>query len=264
MGEVKADRAVWDNEDTHPRPPSPLKGLTVATKLHNQMTGADLHPNAIDGTTGTELTPASQATYDGRYVRTIGGTVTPTVNGTATLRVTKQDGTTTVIAVDTTNGSLLFPTSGDAINLGGGGIVFNQTNGIFHIKSGFTGKPFKIRNSSNIDTFLVDFDSGSLTIKGGIINKRTATATSYTVLVTDYIVGVTSTAAARTITLPAAATATVGKTYIVKDESGAAATNNITVQGNAAETIEGTNTKLINTNYGVLRLYTDGTSWFTF
>jgi len=31
----------------------------VATKLHNQMTGADLHPNAIDGTTGTELTAPS-------------------------------------------------------------------------------------------------------------------------------------------------------------------------------------------------------------
>ncbi len=45
------------------------------------MTGADLHPNAIDGTTGTELTVASQTTYDTRYVRTIGGTVTPTANG---------------------------------------------------------------------------------------------------------------------------------------------------------------------------------------
>lgn len=31
----------------------------MATKLHNQMTGADLHPNAIDGTTGTELTAPS-------------------------------------------------------------------------------------------------------------------------------------------------------------------------------------------------------------
>jgi len=31
------------------------------------MTGADLHPNAIDGTTGTELTVASQNTYNSRY-----------------------------------------------------------------------------------------------------------------------------------------------------------------------------------------------------
>ncbi len=75
----------------------------MATKLHNQMTGADLHPNAIDGTTGTELTPASQVVYDGRYVRTIGGTVTPASNSTTTLKVTKADGTTQVFDIDTTN-----------------------------------------------------------------------------------------------------------------------------------------------------------------
>ena len=46
------------------------------TKQHNQMTGADLHPNKIDGTTGTELSVASQATYDGRYARTTGATFT--------------------------------------------------------------------------------------------------------------------------------------------------------------------------------------------
>jgi len=67
------------------------------------MTGADLHPNAIDGTTGTELSVASQTTYDTRYVRTIGGTVTPTSNGTTTLKVTKADGTTQVFDIDTTN-----------------------------------------------------------------------------------------------------------------------------------------------------------------
>jgi len=75
----------------------------VATKLHNQMTGADLHPNAIDGTTGTELTPSSQAAYDSRWLRTTGGTVTPTNNSTTTLKVTKADGTTQIFDIDTTN-----------------------------------------------------------------------------------------------------------------------------------------------------------------
>ncbi len=49
------------------------------------MTGADLHPNAIDGTTGTELSVASQAAYDSRWLRTIGGTVSATVNITGGL-----------------------------------------------------------------------------------------------------------------------------------------------------------------------------------
>src|SRR5438128_2357015 len=62
---------------------------------------------------------------------------------------------------------------------------------------------------------------------------RTATATTYTALTTDVYIGVTSTASARTINLPAAATCGAGKTYIVKDESGAAGTNNITIDANA-------------------------------
>ena len=74
----------------------------------------------------------------------------------------------------------------------------------------------------------------------------------------------TSTAAARTINLPAAATAGAGKVYIIKDESGAAGTNNITADANASETIDGATTKVINSNYGVLRLICDGTNWFTF
>ena len=47
----------------------------MATKLHNQMTGADLHPNAIDGTTGTELTAPSLTVLDSRWVPKTGGTI---------------------------------------------------------------------------------------------------------------------------------------------------------------------------------------------
>jgi hypothetical protein len=75
------------------------------------MTGADLHPNAIDGTTGTELTAASQTTYDSRWLRKTGGTLTPATNSTSTFQVTKQDGTTTVLGVDTTKSTPRTPRS---------------------------------------------------------------------------------------------------------------------------------------------------------
>ena len=97
-----------------------------------------LASTAIDGTTGTELTLPSQTTYDSRWLRTIGGTVTPTSNGTATLRVTKADGTTVVFGIDTTNSSLLLPNPGDNINFAGNTIIVNQTNGTLYIKNGFT------------------------------------------------------------------------------------------------------------------------------
>ena len=106
--------------------------------------------------------------------------------------------------------------------------------------------------------------NSTLDVNGSVTMKRTATAANYVVLTTDYYVGVTNTAAARTITLPAAATAATGKMYIIKDESGGALINNITVAGNGAENIDGANTKVINTNYGSVKVICDGTQWFTF
>lgn len=96
-------------------------------------------------------------------------------------------------------------------------------------------------------------------------NKRSAQAGNYTIVAADpdYI-GVTSTAAARTITLPTANLLTAGRTFVIKDESGAAGTNNITVQRGSTDTIDGATTKVISTNYGSVRVYTDGSSkWFS-
>lgn len=92
--------------------------------------------------------------------------------------------------------------------------------------------------------------------------KRTATAINYTATSQDWLIGVTDTSASRTITLPPAS-GLAGKQLVIKDESGAAGTNNITVDGNASETIDGTLTAVISTNYGALRLYCDGSNWFT-
>lgn len=100
-------------------------------------------------------------------------------------------------------------------------------------------------------------------LSSGFIYKQTRTATSYTIKANDFYVGVTSTAAARTITLPALASIPEETVYIVKDESGGASVNNITIDGNASETIDGAATKVINTNYGAVRLMRSSSAWFT-
>ena len=100
-------------------------------------------------------------------------------------------------------------------------------------------------------------------VNAGYRMKRTATAVSVAAGTTDYLIGVTSTAAARTITLPTAV-GSAGKTYIVKDESGGAATNNITLATTGGQTIDGAATIAIAANYGVARVYSDGANWFTF
>lgn len=86
---------------------------------------------------------------------------------------------------------------------------------------------------------------------GSIGSNPTNTATSYTIATsTDNYIRVTNTSSARTITLPLCNGKTLGNQYTVKDTSGGAGTNNITVQGNGSDLIDGASTKVINTNYG--------------
>lgn len=90
--------------------------------------------------------------------------------------------------------------------------------------------------------------------------RVTTTATNYTAKSSDSIVAVTDTSVARTITLPDAATVGKGRTITIKDTSGAAGTNNVTLSP-AAGTIDGAATQKINVNYGAYKLYSDGANW---
>lgn len=74
----------------------------------------------------------------------------------------------------------------------------------------------------------------------------------------DNIVLVDSTAAPRTITLPVP---TNGRVLFVKDLKGTAATNNITVNPHAAETIDGGASYVLSQNYQSVEFTSDGTNW---
>lgn len=100
-------------------------------------------------------------------------------------------------------------------------------------------------------------------LSAGFLYKQTRVNSNYTVLTSDFYIGVTSTSAPRTISLPSVLSLPKEAVYIIKDESGGAAANNITVDGSGSETIDGALTKVINTNYGVLRLMNSGAAWFS-
>lgn len=111
----------------------------------------------------------------------------------------------------------------------------------------------------------IKFDQHGISVTGAFgLEKRVTSAANYTAKESDLIVAITDTSSARTVTLPKASAAGRGKVLIVKDESGAAGTNNITVDGYSTETIDGAATVAISTNSGSVRLYCTGAAWFTF
>ena len=77
----------------------------------------------------------------------------------------------------------------------------------------------------------------------------------------------TDTTAARTLTLSTSsitgATANSPWLFAVKDESGGAATNNITIDTEGSETIDGASSIVITADYGIATLYSNGTNVFS-
>jgi hypothetical protein len=114
---------------------------------------------------------------------------------------------------------------------------------------------------ANAQLVTINSSTGQLGVTNGELQHYTATAISYQVLITDDIIGVTSNAAARTITMPNSGMF-AGQQWTIKDEAGTAqSSNNITISGNGAN-IDGASTFVINTNYGAATLYWNGTNFF--
>lgn len=122
---------------------------------------------------------------------------------------------------------------------------------------------YKIAFVDRVQTFTLAQTVAALftTTKGIKVNRTASAAGNYNVLSTDYIVAKTGiTGGGDTVTLPDATTNS-GQVFIIKDESGSAATNNITV-ATAAGNIDGVATFTMNVNYGSAGFYSNGTNYF--
>jgi hypothetical protein len=91
----------------------------------------------------------------------------------------------------------------------------------------------------------------------------TSTAVSYQTTGTEFRIAVTDTSATRTITISSSDIAVAGREFEVKDESGAAGTIAIVVTTESSQTIDGASQILISVDYGILKLYSDGSNLFT-
>lgn len=100
-------------------------------------------------------------------------------------------------------------------------------------------------------------------IPGKKIPKTTVNAATYDVSKARQILLVTYTAtgAVTSLTLPSSL-CKEGNWLIIKDAGGLAGTNNITIDTESTEKIDGADTLVINTNYDWVILYCDGSNWY--
>ena len=96
-------------------------------------------------------------------------------------------------------------------------------------------------------------------------NITTVAASTYDLLVTDYILNVTYTAtgAVTSLTFPTAQVVK-GRIVTIKDAGFLAGTNNITVDSEGGALFDGAATAIINTNKAAKNFYCDGTNWLIF
>ncbi len=118
--------------------------------------------------------------------------------------------------------------------------------------------PFCIAPATNNIGFGEVNPLSTLHLNGSLTIKRVAVTTNYSITASDYMIAVTDTSSPRTVLLPSSGTVGAGKTYIIKDSSGAAATNNITVATDGIDVIDGSLTYMISNNHASVQLVSNG------
>jgi hypothetical protein len=144
------------------------------------------------------------------------------------------------------------------INQSGSSTLGNSNDDTHH----FTGSVSIF--SSSTDLFAVDVENKNTKIKTGLVLNRTSITANYSVLVSDYYVGVDTATPSSAITasLPAAESLQSGQTFVFKDEGGSAHQHNIFIKASGSQKIDNQNQVILESPHASLTIYTDGASKF--
>jgi len=137
-------------------------------------------------------------------------------------------------------------------NGGGNGIVRPNGGGGTAVGAG-TFTTLTVNSNSTLN--------GAVTLGSSVFFKATLTSNNYTVLSSDYIIGVNTTSNPVTITLPAVSSTNSGRTLIIKDEAGYASTNPIYLSGSGSDTIDGDSSLIIDSDHIAVAIYCTSTGW---
>jgi hypothetical protein len=134
-----------------------------------------------------------------------------------------------------------------ASNVGGGAGVFKQKTGV----------DLELRSLTSTSGVSVTQNASTIDISAKL-NVRSISSTD-TALLSDDLILVNTSGGIVTINLPAAASALGKKYYIKKIDS---SSNNMVLDPNGAETIDGASTKTSNVQYEAFTIVCDGTTWW--
>lgn len=104
-----------------------------------------------------------------------------------------------------------------------------------------------------------DAPTSTFDVDGSMSVAVTTITTSTSIAASHHVVLVDASSAEVTVTLPAVATTTGRKYYIKKIDS---SSNNVVVDGQSSETIDGETTQTISLQYESLTIVNDGSEWF--
>ena len=154
--------------------------------------------------------------------------------------------------------SYLVLTTANTLALAGGdGNVGTSADNTFSGDNTFNGS---LTAGSNLTA------SNGIDIQGGVKYKFSPKNLNFTAGTNEYMFFVDVTGSIITGTLPPCGDVGGGKTYIFKDVSGSASTNNLVISGstvsNVSQLIDGATQVKITSNSGSVTVTTDGSNWF--
>lgn len=131
-----------------------------------------------------------------------------------------------------------------SVSISGGNLYFTNGGGV----------PVQITNGGSVITVPATIQ----TLQTASVNTNLTISPSST-----FVYLIVDTTASRTITLPLASAVAGGRLYVIKDANGLSDTNPVTITVQGGDTLDGTSSFSLDSNYGTIWVVGDGASkWF--
>jgi hypothetical protein len=167
-----------------------------------------------------------------------------TSTGTGTLRADINDDG--VLRVANSSGTLATPAASERLNVNGGMVIDGTT--------------LVVDAANNRVGIGTNAPTSSLNIVGSVANALTTKTANYTATESDHTILCNTTGGGFTITLPAASGCS-GRIYVIKKTISNSGANNVTIDGNASETIDNSATISLQCRSSVT-IQSDGSNWW--